>query len=123
MRVRGRPVAWSAVGALVVLAGGAAVTSALTAPTHPSAAPRTGTTTLPTAVFTSPPLPTPTTLPVPAPDDLLCDLYVAAPNSSWAKLQHGVGGAVGDGVVARRLLGAASGLAARTRRARCVRRR
>jgi len=33
--------------------------------------------------------------PVPAPADLLCDLYVASPNTSWAKLQRGVGGAVG----------------------------
>jgi hypothetical protein len=33
--------------------------------------------------------------PVPAPDGLLCDLYVAAPNAVWTKLQRGVGGAAG----------------------------
>lgn len=33
--------------------------------------------------------------PVPAPDGLLCDLYVAAPNAAWTKLQRGVGGAAG----------------------------
>lgn len=65
MRVQGRPAAWSAVVALVVLAGGAAVTSALTAPAHPSAAPRAAPTTLPTAVFSSPPTRPATTLPVP----------------------------------------------------------
>jgi len=30
-----------------------------------------------------------------APEDLLADIYVAAPNASWTKLQRGVGGAVG----------------------------
>ena len=33
--------------------------------------------------------------PVAAPDDLIADLVVASPNTSWAKLQRGVGGAVG----------------------------
>ena len=33
--------------------------------------------------------------PVRAPDDLLADIYVASPNSSWTRLQRGVGGAVG----------------------------
>ncbi len=33
--------------------------------------------------------------PVPAPDGLLCDLYVAAPNAAWTKLQRGVGGPAG----------------------------
>lgn len=32
---------------------------------------------------------------VPAPADLLADLYVATPNASWGKLQRGVGGAIG----------------------------
>jgi hypothetical protein len=32
---------------------------------------------------------------VAAPEGLLCDLYVAAPNASWTKLQRGIGGAVG----------------------------
>lgn len=32
---------------------------------------------------------------VPAPADLLCDLYVASPNASWGRLQRGVGGAAG----------------------------
>ena len=35
MRVRGRPVAWSAVIVVVVLAGGAAVTAVVIASTHP----------------------------------------------------------------------------------------
>src|SRR3954464_3303657 len=33
--------------------------------------------------------------PVPAPDGLLADVYVSTPNSSWGKLQRGIGGAVG----------------------------
>lgn len=33
--------------------------------------------------------------PVPAPDGLLFDGYVTTPNTSWSKLQRGVGGAVG----------------------------
>jgi hypothetical protein len=33
--------------------------------------------------------------PVRAPDDLLADIYVPTPNSSWTKLQRGVGGAMG----------------------------
>ena len=36
-----------------------------------------------------------TELLAPAPDDLLADVYLASPNSSWTKLQRGVGGAVG----------------------------
>ncbi|MBX3189729.1 MAG: hypothetical protein KF819_22075 [Labilithrix sp.] len=33
--------------------------------------------------------------PVPAPASLLADVYVTSPNSSWSKIQRGVGGAVG----------------------------
>lgn len=33
--------------------------------------------------------------PVRAPDDLLADLYAPSPNASWARLQRGVGGAMG----------------------------
>lgn len=33
--------------------------------------------------------------PVPAPNDLLADLYAISPNTSWSKLQRGIGGAVG----------------------------
>ncbi|HEY8077547.1 MAG TPA: hypothetical protein VIF62_25650 [Labilithrix sp.] len=32
---------------------------------------------------------------VPAPADLLADVYVSTPNTSWGKLQRGVGGAIG----------------------------
>lgn len=38
---------------------------------------------------------TPSEVRVDAPDDLFCDLYVPSPNSSWKKLQSGVGGAAG----------------------------
>ena len=33
--------------------------------------------------------------PVPTPDGLLADVYIGTPNSSWGKLQRGIGGAVG----------------------------
>jgi len=33
--------------------------------------------------------------PVPAPDALLADVYVATPNATWSRLQRGIGGAVG----------------------------
>lgn len=33
--------------------------------------------------------------PLPAPEGLLADVYVGTPNASWAKLQRGIGGAVG----------------------------
>jgi hypothetical protein len=33
--------------------------------------------------------------PLPAPDLLLADVYMGTPNASWAKLQRGIGGAVG----------------------------
>ena len=33
--------------------------------------------------------------PLPAPEGLLADVYMATPNASWAKLQRGIGGAVG----------------------------
>ena len=33
--------------------------------------------------------------PLPAPDGLLADITMGTPNASWAKLQRGIGGAVG----------------------------
>ena len=58
---------------------------------------------------------TPTTRPeepsVPAPDQLLADVYMVTPNASWAKLQRNIGGAVGIlPASAAGIIGAAAGL-------------